>query len=101
MYKELLVEHLKHKNKHVGDCLKISMSQVPYVFSFAGYDFDYEFLNKLFGAKKHQGKKSVKKLRDSLNHSLATADIAELNNRYDELIKLMNTFLNTIRSEEE
>lgn len=77
------------------------MSQVPYALSFAGYDFEYDFLNKLFGAETRQGKKSVKKLRDSLNHSLTTVVTTELTDRYDELNKLMDTFLNSIRLEEE
>ena len=97
VYKLVLTEYLKHKKNNYTD-LKIQMSQVPYALAFAGYNFDYNLLNKLFGSNTEIGKKSVKKIRDSLNHSLDDKTMKELNDRYDDLISTMDGFLDVIRN---
>lgn len=51
VYKVVLREHQKNKGKkHLG-FLNVTMQQVPYALEFAGYVFDRELLNELFGAK--------------------------------------------------
>ena len=97
VYKLVLTEYLKHKKKTYTD-LKIQMSQVPYAFAFAGYNFDNDLLNKIFGSNTEIGKRSVKKMRDSLNHSLDDKTIKELDERYDDLISTMDGFLDVIRN---
>lgn len=96
-YKVILKEHQKSKKKDTSR-LKISMTQVPYVLDFAGYDFKKDFLEKLFGSEKCVGKKSVKAIRDSLTHKLDKGTIKELCNRKEELFGYMNEFLEKIRT---
>lgn len=95
-YKVILEEHQKCKGKN-NEILKISMNQVPFALQFAGYDFEKELLTKLFGAEDHVGKKSVKKIRDSLTHSSDTNTVKELNDREEEIFSYMNEFLEKIR----
>lgn len=98
VYKVILEDHQFHKNgKHPQPReLKINMNQAPHALNYAGYDFDKELLTKLFGAEMKTGKKSVKKLRDSLTHSLNKNAIDELALRYDELNQYMDAFLDKI-----
>lgn len=98
VYKLVLKEHLSYKKAKTKEHLKITMTQVPFALSFAGYNFEYDLLSKIFGSEKHKGKRSVKVLRDLLNHTLNSGAIQELENRYDELNTYMDTFLNIIRN---
>ena len=73
------------------------MREAPYALKYAGYDFDKEILASLFGAEEHVGKRSVKKLRDSLTHSVNKGAIDELKSRENELYGYMDSFLDKIR----
>lgn len=97
VYKTVLSEHQYRKNGSRPDRMKVDMRQVPYALMFAGYDFDKAFLDKIFGAKETIGARSVKKLRDSLTHSMPVDAIDELRLRQTELFDLMNQFLQKIR----
>ncbi|MCI8396417.1 MAG: hypothetical protein HFJ52_01665 [Clostridia bacterium] len=96
-YKVILAEHQKCKGKTVTRLL-VSMKQAPYALNFAGYDFEKDLLRKLFSAENHVGKKSVKKIRDSLTHKLDHDTINELLVRKEELFGYMNEFLVKIRT---
>lgn len=74
------------------------MKQAPHALAFAGYDFDKELLAKLFGAEEKIGSRSVKKLRDSLTHSMNDKAVNELSDRYEEMNGYMDSFLNKIRT---
>lgn len=95
IYKLILKEYTKTtKSKNKDD---ITMSQVPYAHAFAGYTFDYELLDSIFGSKKTKGIMSVKWVRNHLNHNLKQSAINELETRYDEMMQYMNTYLEAIR----
>jgi len=97
VYKVILYAHQKklHKNKAIDrKWLKITMSQVPAALRFAGYAFDNELLDRVFGSNEKRGQKSAKKLRDELTHHLNPAAVNELKARKKELYADMETFLN-------
>ena len=73
------------------------MKQVPHALNFAGYNFDKELLNDLFGAQSSKGK-TVKKLRDAVTHSIDQKAVNEIMARNEELFTYMNTFINVIKS---
>lgn len=101
VYKTVLLEQQKRlhgeKAKRMEQ-LKITMSQVPSALRFAGYAFDDDLLQRLFGSEKKRWQKSAKKLRDEMTHQINTAAINELTKRGKELFADMETFLNTVRS---
>ena len=76
------------------------MTQVPSALKFAGYSFDKEFLNELFGSQSSKGK-TVKKLRDAVTHSIDDNALQEILRRKDELFGYMDYFLNTIKNYDE
>lgn len=98
VYKVVLSEHQFNKKGKRPERMQVDMNQAPYALSFAGYDFDRELLTKLFGSEERVGKRSVKKLRDALTHSLKPSAIEELKNREKELYGYMNSFLDKIRN---
>lgn len=98
VYKVILEEHQFNKTGKHSDYLKVTMKQAPYALAFAGYDFDKELLTKLFGAEEKIGSRSVKKLRDSLTHSMNDKAVNELSDRYEEMNGYMDSFLNKIRT---
>ena len=98
VYKVILEEHQFNKTGKHSDYLKVTMKQAPHAFAFAGYDFDKELLTKLFGAEEKIGSRSVKKLRDSLTHSMNDKAVNELSDRYEEMNGYMDSFLNKIRT---
>lgn len=98
VYKVILEEHQFNKTGKHSDYLKVTMTQVPHALMFAGYDFDKELLTKLFGAEEKIGSRSVKKLRDSLTHSMNDKAVNELSDRYEEMNGYMDSFLNKIRT---
>lgn len=98
VYKVILEEHQFNKTGKHSDYLKVTMKQAPHALAFAGYDFDKELLTKLFGAEEKIGSRSVKKLRDSLTHSMNDKAVNELSDRYEEMNGYMDSFLNKIRT---
>lgn len=96
LYKIILDDHQYNKTGKHPERMLVTMTQVPFVLDYAGYDFDKEMLKKLFGSEEKVGVRSVKKLRDSLTHSLNQRAIDELFNRKDELYGYMNEFLEKI-----
>ena len=73
------------------------MTQVPFALAFAGYNFDKELLNELFGSSSQKGM-TVKKLRDAVTHSIDEKAVKEITDRQNELFGYMDDFLNTIRN---
>ena len=73
------------------------MTQAPHALTYAGYDFDKNLLTHLFGAEKRIGRRTVKKLRDALTHSVNQKAIDELIDREEELHGYMDQFLSKIR----
>ena len=98
VYKVILEDHQFNKYGTRPERMKVTMSQVPFALSYAGYDFEKDLLTHLFGSEEKIGIRSVKKLRDSLNHSLNQQAINELIEREDELYGYINAFLNKIRT---
>ena len=98
VYKVILEDHQFNKTgKHLNR-LKVNMQQAPYALSYAGYDYDRNLLTQLFGGDDHIGRRSVKKLRDALTHSVNHSAVTELQNRERELYGYMDAFLNKIRT---
>lgn len=98
VYKVILKEHQKFKKKTLtNDYMKVIMTQVPHALTFAGYSFDKNLLNELFGSKGKKGM-TVKKLRDAVTHGIDEKAISEISKREAELFSYMNDFLNIIES---
>jgi len=55
VYKVILEKHQASKGKESNSYLKVMMTQVPFALTFAGYDFDKDLLNEIFGAKGKKG----------------------------------------------
>ena len=95
-YKIVLAEHQRRKGNN-SERLLLDMKQVPHALNFAGYNFDKELLNDLFGAQSSKGK-TAKKLRDAVTHSIDQKAVNEIMARNEELFTYMNTFINVIKS---
>ena len=92
VYKQLLREHQRAKTGKMPDRMVISMTQVPYVFQFAGYTDEHDLLNNLFGSKDLRMHRSAKKLRDRLTHSIDEHAIQELTLREVEFNGYFDAF---------
>lgn len=97
VYKVVLKEHQISKGKTDTNYLKLIMTQVPFALSFAGYSFEKDLLNELFGSSSKKGM-TVKKLRDAVTHGINEKAVKEISDRKDELFGYMDDFLNTIRN---
>ncbi len=97
VYKVILKAHQNAKGKTVSNYLKVIMTQVPYALTFAGYTFDKELLNELFGATSKKGM-TIKKLRDAVTHGIDEKAVKEISRRKEELFSYMDDFLNTIKT---
>lgn len=97
VYKVVLKEHQISKGKPDTYYLKLTMTQVPFALSFAGYSFEKELLNELFGSSSKKGM-TVKKLRDAVTHSIDEKATKEIFDRKEELFGYMDNFLDTIRN---
>ena len=93
VYKVILEDHQFNKTGKHPERMEVKMTQVPHALIYSGYDFDNVLLTKLFGAEEKIGCRSVKKLRDSLTHSMNQKAIDELTSRNDELHQYMDEFL--------
>lgn len=95
VYKVILAEYLKQKNRKVNDKnLKIkSTRQVSAVLSFAGYKFEDEFISKIFGGQEN----SIKKLRNEITHGVNKKATSEIVSHQEELFGYMDKFLSTIK----
>jgi hypothetical protein len=98
VYKIILEDHQFNKIGKRPERMKVTMTQVPYALDYAGYDFDRDLLTRLFGAEEKVGIRSVKKLRDSLTHSMNQRAVEELTNRCEELHGYMDSFINKINT---
>ncbi len=97
VYKVVLEDHQFNKYGVHKDRLQVSMKEAPYALTYAGYDFDRNLLSNLFSGEDHIGKRSVKKLRDALTHSVSKSAVEELEKRESELYGYMDSFLEKIR----
>lgn len=97
VYKVVLKEYLSLKGKSTK-ALQLNMNQIKVAMPFAGYDFDEDFLRRLFGSEKTVGNRTAKKLRDDLTHEISKSALNELTTRKDELFGLMDEFLEKIRT---
>lgn len=97
VYKVILKAHQNAKGKTVSNYLKVIMTQVPYALTFAGYTFDKELLNELFGATSKKGM-TIKKLRDAVTHGIDEKAVKEISRRKEELFSYMDDCLNTIKT---
>ena len=97
VYKVILKEHQISKGKTDTNYLKLIMTQVPFALSFAGYSFEKDLLNELFGSSSKKGM-TVKKLRDAVTHGIDEKAAKEISGRKEELFGYMDDFLSTIRN---
>ena len=51
VYKVILEDHQLNKKGKKPTHMKVDMTQVPYVLTYAGYDFDQTLLTQLFGSE--------------------------------------------------
>lgn len=73
------------------------MKEAPHALSFAGYDFNRELLNDLFGSAS-QKEMTAKKLRDAVTHGINQKAVDEIIVRKKELFTYMDKFLNVIKT---
>jgi hypothetical protein len=97
VYKVILEDHKFNKTGQHPKTMWVNMRQAPQALKYAGYDFNNDLLTHLFGGEEKVGIRSVKKLRDSLTHSVNHRAIDELVSREDELNGYMDQFLSKIR----
>ena len=97
VYKVVLEDHQFNKYGVHKERLQVSMKEAPHALTYAGYDFDRNLLSNLFSGEDHIGKRSVKKLRDALTHSVSKSALEELEKRESELYGYMDSFLEKIR----
>lgn len=97
VYKVIFAEHQKRKRKSMNGYPKVDMTQVPHALNFAGYSFEKNDLNELFGASSKKGT-TVKKLRDSITHGIDQKAVNEIVARKEELFGYMDSFLSVIRT---
>ena len=97
VYKVILEDHQFNKTGEHPNRMIVTMSQVPYALAYAGYSFDRTLLTHLFGAEDRIGRRTVKKLRDSLTHNMSQKAVDELLEREEELHGYMDQFLAIIR----
>ena len=97
VYKVILEDHQFNKTGKHLERLQVDMTQAPHALTYAGYDFDKNLLTHLFGAEKRIGRRTVKKLRDALTHSVNQKAIDELIDREEELHGYIDQFLSKIR----
>ena len=102
VYKVILAEHQKAKNKPTDKKrLKLDMRQVPQALKFAGYKFDKEDLEVLFGSPSkilsNEGK-TAKTLRDEVTHGMNKKAVEEIIARESELFRYMDAFLDEFRN---
>ena len=97
VYKVILAEHQKRKGRKKDGYLKVDMTQAPHALSFAGYIFEKEELNELFGSSSKKGM-TVKKLRDAVTHGIDAKAAKEIATREEELFGYMDSFLQVIQT---
>ena len=97
VYKVILEDHQFNKTGKHLERLQVDMKQAPHALNYAGYDFDKNLLTHIFGAEDKVGSRTVKKLRDSLTHSVNQKAVDELISREEELYGYMDQFLSKIR----
>ena len=98
VYKIIFDEHQFKKTGEHPQRMQIKMTQVPHALNFAGYTYDKNLLTNLFGGEDRVGKRTVKKLRDALTHSMSKSAVEELRSREQELHGYMDDFLNVIKN---
>lgn len=98
VYKIIFEEHQFKKTGEHPQRMQIKMTQVPHALKFAGYTYDKNLLTNLFGGEDRVGKRTVKKLRDALTHSMSKSSVEELRSREQELHGYMDEFLNVIKN---
>ena len=98
VYKVILADYSQKKDGKKPERMQVNMTQAPVALSYAGYTFDKALLTRLFGAEDHTGKRSVKKLRDVLTHSMNSRAVEELARRRADLYRDMDAFLAAIRA---
>lgn len=79
--------------------LKVNMNQVKPAVKYGNYNIDDDLLKKIFGSSEKVSKRSAKKIRDDLNHSMSKSVINELNTRYSELMRYMDNYLDVIKGD--
>lgn len=99
-YKVILFEHQKRKGNRTSEHPTIHMNQVKHALNFAGYSFENDLLNDIFGSQSKKGK-TAKKLRDAVTHGLDEKAIEEISSRKEELFGYMDAFLDGIRFADE
>ena len=97
VYKVILIDHQQNKTGKRPERMQVKMTQVPFALDYAGYDFDKALLSQIFGSEEKIGRRTAKKLRDSLTHSMNQNAIDELIDREEELHGYMDQFLEKIR----
>lgn len=99
LYKFILEKYNIDHDKNVEkEKLKLKANQAKPALKYVNFSLEDDLVNRLFGSESHVGKRSIKKIRDSLTHNLTDSAIEELKSRKDELFSDMDYFLDTIES---
>ncbi len=97
IYKIVLKRYLQVNNMFIDDGkMKIQLAQVKSALKSAGYSPDEGLLDRIFsGSGKYikAGSKSARKLRNGIEHEMNVGDLQEVKDRYDELVKDMESFI--------
>lgn len=89
-YKNDLNEVLEYKDA------KMDLRQLKHAFNYYHLELPNDVIKRLFAADKVEGKRSAKKLRDSLLHGMTKKNITELDKQYNQLIDDIDAFLSAV-----
>lgn len=99
LYKLILEKYnIDHGKDIARDKIKLNVNQVKLALKYVNFSLENDIINRLFGSESHVGKRSIKKIRDSLTHNLNNSAIDELKSRKNEIFNDMDYFLKMIES---
>ena len=90
-YKNDLNDPIEYKD------VKMDLRILKGAFNHYGLGIPADVTKRLFCSNNEKGKRSAKKLRDSIVHSITKQNITEVDNRFNQLIADMDMFLEAVR----
>ena len=96
--KSLINSYNQAKGKKVAERdIRLDMNVIRATMRYFGYSIDDAILVAVFGSETTRNRKTCKKLRDGIAHTMSSEDIIEVFNRRNYLHFCMTQFLNHIR----
>ena len=95
--KLIILEYKAAKKKPVSyDEVKMQIQVIVAACHHVGLNISNDVLNRLFSSSDKRGKRSAKKIRNAIVHSLSINDIKEVITRFIALDSDMDVFLSSL-----